>query len=154
MFVGFLILGGCISMIGQLDSLLEQLDALQTRAIEELEPIETSAELAEWDNKYLGRKRGELTNIASVMGKLSKEERPVVGQKVNAVKAELMQRLEAKREALRQRELLQSLEKERIDVTLPGRELPVGHMHPISRTIWEVTQIFARMGFHVVEGPE
>ena len=141
-------------MIGQLDSLLEQLDALQARAIEQLEPIETSTELEEWDNTYLGRKRGELTRISSVMGKLSKEERPVVGQKVNAVKAELMQRLAAKREALRQRELLQALEQERIDVTLPGREPPVGHMHPLSRTIWEVTQVFVKMGFHVVEGPE
>src|SRR5256885_16993628 len=88
------------------------------------------------------------------MGKLSKEERPVVGQKVNAVKAELMQRLAAKREALRQRELLQALEQERIDVTLPGREMTVGHMHTISRTIWEETQVFVKLGFHVVEGPE
>ncbi len=141
-------------MIGQLDSLLEQLDALQARAIEQLEPISTSAELEEWDNRYLGRKRGELTNISSVMGKLSKEERPVVGQRINAVKAELTQRLAAKREALRQRELLQALEQERIDVTLPGREMPVGHMHPISRTIWDVTQVFVKMGFHVEEGPE
>lgn len=141
-------------MIGQIDSLLEQLDALQARAIEQLEPIATTAALEEWDNTYLGRKRGELTNLSSAMAKLSKDERPVVGQKVNAVKAELTQRLASKREALRQRELLQALEKERIDVTLPGREMPVGHMHPISRTIWEVTQVFAKMGFHVVEGPE
>src|SRR5947208_15468100 len=141
-------------MIGEMNSLLEQLDALRARAVEQLESIETPAELEEWDNTYLGRKRGELTRISSVMGKLSKEERPVVGQKVNAVKAELMQRLAAKREALRQRELLQALEQERIDVTLPGREMPVGHMHPLSRTIWEVTQVFVKMGFHVVEGPE
>jgi len=141
-------------MIGQLNSLLEQLDALLARATEQLEPIETSAELEEWDTTYLGRKRGELTNLSSVMATLAKEERPVVGQKINAVKAELTQRLAAKREALRQRELLQSLEQERIDVTLPGRELPVGHMHPLSRTIWEATQIFARMGFHIIQGPE
>jgi phenylalanyl-tRNA synthetase alpha chain len=141
-------------MIGQLDSLLEQLDALQTRAIAQLEPITSLAELDEWDTTYLGRKRGELTILSSVMAKLSKDERPIVGQKVNAVKATLTQQLVAKREELRQRELLQALEQERIDVTLPGRELPIGHMHPLSRTIWEVTQIFARMGFHVVEGPE
>ena len=64
-------------MIGQLTSLLEQLDALQARAIEQLETIETSAELEEWDTTYLGRKRGELTSISSVMGKLSKDERPL-----------------------------------------------------------------------------
>ena len=141
-------------MIGELNALLEQLDALRARAIEELESIETSAELEEWDHKYLGRKRGELTNISSVMGKLSKEERPVVGQKINAVKAELTERLAARKEALRQREMLQALEKERIDVTLPGRALPVGHMHPISRAIWDVTQVFVKMGFHVIDGPE
>ena len=143
-----------MSMIEQLNALLEQLDALQARAIEQLERITTSAELDEWDTAFLGRKRGELTNIAAVMSKLSKEERPLVGQKVNAVKAELTQRLAAKREALRQQELLQALEEERIDVTLPGRRMPVGHMHPISRTIWEMTQVFTKMGFHVVEGPE
>ena len=139
---------------GQLESLLAQLDALQTRAIEQLGPIQNSAALDEWDTTFLGRKRGELTNLASVMAKLTKEERPILGQKINAVKAELTRRLEEKREALRQHELLTALERERIDVTLPGRALPVGHMHPISRTIWEVTQIFARMGFHIIDGPE
>jgi phenylalanyl-tRNA synthetase alpha chain len=141
-------------MVGQLESLLEQLEALRGRAIHELASIETSSALDEWDTRYLGRKRGELTNLSSVMAQLSKEERPVVGQKINAVKAELMEQLEAKREALRRQELLQSLESERIDVTLPGRALPTGHMHPISQVIWEVTQVFVKMGFHVVEGPE
>src|SRR5436309_2486949 len=141
-------------MIGQLNALLEQLDALRARAIEELESIETSAELEEWDHKYLGRKRGELTNVSSGMGKLSKGERPVVGHKINVVKAELTERLAARKEALRQREMLQALEKERIDVTLPGRALPVGHMHPISRAIWDITQVFVKMGFHVIDGPE
>jgi phenylalanyl-tRNA synthetase alpha chain len=141
-------------LIGQLDSLLEQLDQLQARAIEELKSIETSAELDEWDTRYLGRNRGELKNLSSIMPKLSKEERPMVGQKINSVKTELEQRLAAKREALRQSEMLHTLEQERIDVTLPGRELPVGHMHPLSRITWEVTQVFARMGFHVEEGPE
>ncbi len=141
-------------MIGQLEDLLEQLDSLLARAIKELELIETSTELDEWDTRYLGRNRGELKNISSVMPKLSKEERPVVGQKINSVKTELEQRLAAKREALRQQEMLRALEQERIDVTLPGRKMPVGHMHPVSRIIWEVTQVFAKMGFHIVEGPE
>jgi phenylalanyl-tRNA synthetase alpha chain len=141
-------------MIAQLNNLLEQLDTLLARAIEDLEPIMTSAELDEWDTRYLGRNRGELKNVSSVMPQLSKEERPVVGQKINAVKAELEQRLAAKREALHQRELMQALEQERIDVTLPGRALPVGHMHPISRVILEVSQVFMKMGFSVVQGPE
>src|SRR3989442_5993778 len=110
-------------MIGQLDDLLEQLDALLARAISELKAINTSTELDEWDTRYLGRNRGELKNISAVMPKLSKEERPVVGQKINAVKSELEQGLAAKREALRQQEMLQALEQERIDVTLPGRAI-------------------------------
>lgn len=143
-----------MSTIGQLDDLLEQLDRLLARAIEELEPISTSVQLDEWDTRYLGRNRGELKNVSAVMPKLSKEERPVVGQRINAVKAELEQRLAAKRESLRQRELMAALEQERIDVTLPGRALPVGHMHPLSRITLEVTQIFVNMGFQVVQGPE
>jgi phenylalanyl-tRNA synthetase alpha chain len=141
-------------MIDQLGDLLSQLDALRVRAIAELEPVTTSTELDEWDVRYLGRNRGELKALSSVMPKLSKEERPIVGQKINGVKAELERELAARREMLRQRELLQSLEKERIDVTLPGRTLPAGHMHPISRTILEVTKIFVEMGFQIVQGPE
>lgn len=141
-------------MLGQLDQLLGQLDTLLARAIEELEPINTSAELDEWDTRYLGRNHGELKNVSAVMPKLAKEERPVVGQRINAVKAELEQRLRVKRESLQQRELQQTLEQERIDVTLPGREVPLGHMHPISRTMHEMTQVFVKMGFQVVQGPE
>jgi phenylalanyl-tRNA synthetase alpha chain len=141
-------------MIDQLGDLLGQLDALRARAIAELEPITISSELDEWDTRYLGRNRGELKTLSSVMPKLSKEERPVVGQKINAVKAALERELAAKREALHQRELTQALEQERIDVTLPGRALPEGHMHPISRIIQDVTKIFVEMGFHVVQGLE
>jgi phenylalanyl-tRNA synthetase alpha chain len=141
-------------MIGQLDDVLSQLDALLARAIAELDEIVTMTALDEWDVRYLGRSRGELKNISAIIPKLTKEERPVVGQKINTVKAELEQRLAAKRESLRQRELMQALERERIDVTLPGRKLPTGHMHPLSRTILEVAQIFVRMGFQVVQGPE
>ncbi|GCF09328.1 phenylalanine--tRNA ligase subunit alpha [Dictyobacter arantiisoli] len=141
-------------MVGQLEQLLGQLDALRVRALEELEPINSSADLEEWDTRYLGRNRGELKSLSSVMPKLTKEERPVVGQRINAVKTALERHLQEKREELKQRELLLALERERIDVTLPGRALPVGKMHPLSRTILEVTEIFARMGFSVVQGLE
>src|SRR5215469_9667921 len=124
-------------MIGQLDQLLGQLEELRIRALAELASIDALPTLEEWDTRYLGRNRGELKNISSVMPKLSKEERPVVGQKINAVKSDLEQRLNAKRQALREQELMLALESERIDVTLPGRSLPAGHMHPISRVILE-----------------
>src|SRR6266567_3608675 len=141
-------------MLGQLDQLLGQLDQLHERAIEELEAITSSAALEEWDTRYLGRNRGELKKLFSVIPKLAKEERPAVGPKINAVKIDLEQRLASKREAFKQREMLRALEQERIDVTLPGRTLPPGHMHPISRTIVEVTDIFVKMGFSVVQGLE
>src|SRR5947207_7827064 len=142
-----LFLEGYQNMVGQLEDLLGQLEELRTRAVEELEQIDTLAALDEWDIKYLGRNRGELKNISAVMPKLSKEERPVVGQKMNEVKVELERCLVARREALKQRELMQALEQERIDVTLPGRALPAGHMHPLSQVIQEVTKIFVRMVF-------
>ncbi len=141
-------------MIGQLEQLLGQLDELRARAVADLASITTSAALDEWDIRYLGRNRGELKSISSVMPKLSKEERPVVGQRINQVKAELEQQLASRREALQQSELQRALEQERIDITLPGRALPAGHMHPISRTIMEITQIFERMSFSVVQGQE
>jgi phenylalanyl-tRNA synthetase alpha chain len=141
-------------MIDQLGNVLEQLDTLLARATAELEPIEHSAELKDWDIRYLGRNSGALKEINQVMPKLSKAERPVVGQKLNQVKAQLERSLNEKREAIHQREMLASLEQERLDVTLPGRMLPPGHMHPLSQTIREVTDIFVRMGFHVAQGPE
>jgi phenylalanyl-tRNA synthetase alpha chain len=141
-------------MLDQLEQLLTQLETLRERALEELGSINTSADLDEWDTRYLGRNRGELKNLSSVMPKLSKEERPVVGQKINAVKSALEQHLKAKREELKQRELMLALESERIDVTLPGRSVPAGRMHPISRAIAEVADIFTRMGFSVLQGFE
>ncbi|MBX5450341.1 phenylalanine--tRNA ligase subunit alpha [Thermogemmatispora sp.] len=141
-------------MIEQLDALLAQLDALQERALRELENIAHSAELEDWDVRYLGRHRGELKNFSALIPKLGKAERPVIGQKINAVKEKLESALEARRQELRERELRETLERERLDVTLPGRALPAGHMHPISRTILEVARIFTRMGFQVLQGPE
>ncbi len=141
-------------MVGQLEQLLGQLEELRTRALAELATISALAELDEWDTRYLGRNRGELKSLSSVMPKLTKEERPVVGQKINAVKAELERELAARREALKQQAMLQTLERERIDVTLPGRAQPVGHMHPLSRVTQEVTRVFERMGFSVIQGPE
>nr|BBH93866.1 phenylalanine--tRNA ligase alpha subunit [Thermogemmatispora argillosa] len=143
-----------MAMIEQLDALLAQLDALQERALRELANINSSAELEDWDVRYLGRHRGELKNFSTLIPKLGKAERPVVGQKINAVKEKLESALEARRQELRERELREALERERLDVTLPGRALPAGHMHPISRTILEVARIFTRMGFQVLQGPE
>ncbi len=141
-------------MINQLDAALEQLDTILARAIQELRPLSSSAELKDWEIRYMGRNSGALKAINSLMPKLTKEERPVIGQRLNQVKTELEGGLKTKRSEIEQRELLLSLENERLDVTLPGREAPAGHMHPLSQVIWEVTQIFSKMGFYVAQGPE
>jgi len=141
-------------MIGQLDRLLEQLDTLRARAIEQLAAITTQTELKEWDTRYLGRKNGALTALRPAMQALSQDERRIVGQKYNAVKSELEQLLATKRETTRQQAMLQSLMQEGIDVTLGGHSVSPGHMHLISRTALEMARIFSNMGFQIRLGSE
>jgi len=103
--------------------------------------------------KYLGKK-GELTGILRGMGKLPPEERPLVGKIVNEARAELESLLESKQEELRGKELENRLASERIDVTLPGRRTPLGHLHPLTLTLNRIKEIFLNMGFSIEEGPE
>lgn len=132
----------------------EQLAELLRRASAELETIETTAALDDWRTRYLGRERGEVTAILKGLGRLPDAQRRAVGQAANAVKTELETRLAQRGEALRARELADALEREALDVTLPGRPVPRGHIHPLMRTIRDVARIFSQMGFNVVEGPE
>lgn len=141
-------------MTGQLNDLLEQLQALCTRAVAELEPLTTTTELDAWDTRYLGRNRGELKQLFSQLSRLSREERSVLGQQLNTVKEELEQRLAIRRQDAHRRQLVHSLEAERIDVTLPSRGQRPGYIHPISRTAQEMVRIFSNMGFNVVQGQE
>jgi phenylalanyl-tRNA synthetase alpha chain len=141
-------------MTGQLNDLLEQLQALCIRAIADLESLGTTAELDSWDARYLGRNRGELKHFFAQLSHLSKEERSMLGQRLNTVKLELEQRLAIRREGTRRRQLLHSLQQERIDVTLPGRGHRPGYIHPVSRTAQEMARIFVNMGFNVVQGQE
>ncbi len=119
-----------------------------------LENITSRAALDDWRTRYLGRERGELTAVLKSLGKLPDAQRRAVGQAANAVKTTLEERLAQRAAALRTRELTAALEREALDVTLPGRIIPRGYMHPISQTIRDVARIFMQMGFNVVEGPE
>ncbi len=103
--------------------------------------------------KYLGKK-GELTGILRGMGKLSAEERPKVGKIVNEARAALEEQIAAKNEALKGAALANRLASEKIDVTLPGRRVPLGHLHPLTLTLNRIKEIFLDMGFSVEEGPE
>lgn len=103
--------------------------------------------------KYLGKK-GELTAVLRGMGTLSAEERPVIGQLANEVRAKIEAKIEAGREAARARELEAKLASEKIDVTVPGHKTPVGVMHPISLVQRQLEEIFLGMGYEIAEGPE
>ena len=103
--------------------------------------------------KYLGKK-GEFTSILRGMGSLSAEERPKVGAIVNAAKGEIEKLIGGQNEALKAKELEVRLASEKIDVTLPGRSMPMGHLHPLTLTLERIKDIFVHMGFRVEEGPE
>jgi phenylalanyl-tRNA synthetase alpha chain len=127
---------------------------MRERALRDLEAAATTDGLDEWRTRYLGRERGELTGILKGLGKLPADQRKVVGQAANALKTELEAQLEARGQALRASERSSALERERLDVTLPGRPHPRGHIHPLTQTIRDIGRIFHQMGFYVVEGPD
>jgi phenylalanyl-tRNA synthetase alpha chain len=103
--------------------------------------------------RYLGKK-GELTAILKQMGKLSEEERPVMGQLANQVRAKLEQNLEERKNELAESLLAARLAAETLDVTMPGAPMKLGHRHPMSVAVDELKDIFIGMGFEVFEGNE
>ena len=102
--------------------------------------------------RYLGKK-GELTAVLRGMGKLSAEERPLIGQLANEVRADIEAAIEERRQEMQERLLERKLKKEKIDVTLPA-EGEMGHIHPLTMTQRELEDIFIGLGFSIVEGPE
>ncbi|MCF6092513.1 phenylalanine--tRNA ligase subunit alpha [Microaerobacter geothermalis] len=131
----------------------EQLTALRDEAIAVIHAAKNMNELNEARVKYLGKK-GPLTEILRGMGKLSAEERPVIGQMANDVRAAIESTLERKKEELEREVLQKKLMSETIDVTLPGRPVHFGNRHPLTKVIEEIEDIFIAMGFEVAEGPE
>ena len=118
--------------------------------------IDQAANLSDLDGvrvKYLG-KNGLLTAQLKQLGKLPKEERPEAGQKINQAKQALQARIESRRSELEQKAMSDRLASERIDVTLPGRGVGQGGLHPVTRTLERIERLFANAGFRVAEGPE
>jgi len=103
--------------------------------------------------KYLGKK-GELTAVLRGMGALSAEERPIVGQLANEVRAKIEAAIAEKAKALQAKALEEKLKAEKLDVTMPGTPAPVGHVHPLTQVQREMEDIFIGMGFSIAEGPE
>jgi phenylalanyl-tRNA synthetase alpha chain len=102
---------------------------------------------------FLGKK-GELTDLLKGLGKLSKEERPVMGEAINEAKVKIQNLIETRKEELEEVALQKRLLEERIDVTLPGRNIEKGGLHPITQTLHHIQNIFAKAGFEIEIGPE
>ena len=119
--------------------------------------IKTAAQnLKELDDvrvKFLGKK-GEITAILKQMSQLSAEDHPKIGKIVNEARAEIEKLLAEKNSELKAKELQKKLASEKIDVTLPGRKVFQGHLHPLTLTLNRVKEIFIQMGYTVEEGPE
>ena len=103
--------------------------------------------------KYLGKK-GELTSVLRMMGTLSAEERPIMGQLANEVRAVIEEKIVAMQEEQKKRKLEESLIKEKLDVTVPGVKKSIGKLHPLTKVQREMEDIFIGMGFSIAEGPE
>ena len=110
-------------------------------------------QLSDLKVKYLGKK-GELTVVLRGMGKLSKEERPVIGSLVNQVRDELEELFDKKEKELKREELEKRLKTENIDVTEPSKKINLGSLHPITQIIQEAEEIFLGMGYEIADGPE
>ena len=131
----------------------EQLEIIRREALAAMDEAADSQALEALRVKYLGKK-GELTAVLKQMGKLSPEERPVMGQVANAVRADIEEKLEAVKAKLAAKALEARLLAEAVDVTIPGVPVAHGHKHPMSIVLDECKDIFVEMGFEVVEGPE
>ncbi len=131
----------------------EQLESIRQQALAALEDAATPTALEELRVKLLGKK-GELTAVLKQMGKLSAEERPVMGQMANAVRAAIEEKLEERKATIHAAAMEARLAAEAIDVTIPGKEFAIGHQHPMNQVLQQIKDTFVGMGYQVVEGPE
>ena len=131
----------------------EQLAQIKQQAMEALQQAQTPAQLEELRVRFLGKK-GELTAVLKQMGKLSPEERPVMGQLANAVRAEIEEMLEKQKAAAQAAALEAKLASEALDVTIPGKSVVLGHAHPMNQVLQQIKDLFVGMGYQIVDGPE
>ena len=131
----------------------EQLEQIKQNALAALDAASSPASLEELRVKLLGKK-GELTAVLKQMGKLSPEERPVMGQLANTVRASIEQKLEARKADIHAAALEAKLASEAVDVTIPGDNISIGHQHPMNQVLQQIKDIFVGLGYQVVDGPE
>jgi len=131
----------------------QDVDAIVQEALAAFAGTDDAGQLEQAKARYLGR-AGALTQLLKGLSKLPAAERPAFGSRVNAAKEQLEAALEAQRARLESRQLESRLAGESLDVTLPGRGLAVGGLHPVTRTQARVEALFRTMGFAVADGPE
>ncbi|MBD8026274.1 phenylalanine--tRNA ligase subunit alpha [Ureibacillus sp. Re31] len=131
----------------------QQLKQLEQEALAKLQAASNLKELNDVRVAYLGKK-GPITDLLKGMGKLSPEERPKMGALVNAVRENVTAQLEQRAVVLEEQAIQEQLEKESIDVTLPGRPVRSGNRHPLTRVVEEIEDLFVSMGYTIAEGTE
>ena len=131
----------------------DQLEQIRIEALAEMQEVETLETLEKLRIKYFGRK-GLFTDVMKGMGKLSKEQKPVIGKLSNEIRSEITNKFDQVTEELNQQKHERQLEEETIDITLPGRRRQKGRRHPITQVLNQIQLIFKGMGFQAVEGPE
>ncbi len=131
----------------------EQLQALRQQALEELSTLATPKELEDFRVRYMGKK-GSVTGLLRGMGALPAEERPIMGQMVNQLRQELEDAVSEKSDALEKALLSEKLKEETLDITMPGKTVKSGGLHPLNVVLNDIIDIFQSMGFDVVDGPE
>ena len=132
---------------------MQELEQILNQAVQQFATIEQAAELEQAKARYLG-KEGRLSELLKGLGKLSAEERPAAGARINQVKQAIESALQQRRDALQQQQLQQKLAAEALDVTLPGRGMGCGGLHPVTRTLERIEALFHSLGFAVATGPE
>ena len=133
--------------------MIEELERLKAETLGSLSEAKTEKEVSDIRVKALGRK-GNLTQLLKSLGTLPEDQRREIGKRANEVKAALEARIEEVLAQIREAERKEALKREWIDITLPGRVIPHGKKHPLTQILDEVIEIFSRLGFDVVEGPE
>ena len=131
----------------------EKIDSIREKLLSELKNINDLKSLNDLRVLYMGKK-GPISELSSMMGSLSIEEKKEFGKALNDLKSEVNNLLDTKKNTLEEAELNKRLENEKIDITLPSTKLHVGGVHPITKVIDEVEELFISMGYDVVEGPE
>ncbi|MBT9140451.1 MAG: Phenylalanine--tRNA ligase alpha subunit [Dehalococcoidia bacterium] len=131
----------------------KKLREIHNQAVAEIVAVQTEEDLKKIQIRFLGKK-GEMTSLLRGMGQLPPEERPLVGGLANQIRDELTNLFAAREEELRSKARQRAMAKEHVDVTLPGKQPMIGHLHPLTLIMEEISNIFLGMGFTIKEGPE